>query len=49
MRLSSKFIIAACALLSAAIPGRLSAQTTVEGSAEITDQEVFNPHWFIQP
>ncbi len=49
MKLSTKFIIALCALLSAAIPARVSAQASVEGSAEITEQEVFNPHWFIQP
>lgn len=49
MKLSTKFIIALCALLSAAIPARVSAQASVEGTAEITEQEVFNPHWFIQP
>lgn len=49
MKLNTKFIIALCALLSAALPARVSAQTVVEGSAEITEQEVFKPHWFIQP
>lgn len=49
MKLSTKFIIALCALLSAAIPARVSAQASVEGTAESTEQEVFNPHWFIQP
>lgn len=49
MRFSSKFIIAACALASAALPARVNGQTTVDGASEVTATEVFNPHWFIQP
>lgn len=49
MRLSRKIIIAACALASAALPARVSAQTTAESVTETSATEVFNPHWFIQP